>query len=123
MKNKRRNIVPNKCEIWFANLGQREHGEQGGVRPVMILQESKVCKTNDKVWVVPFTSRIKAMHLPVHVYIEKDEINKLKKDSILEFEQIVKIPKTRLLERTGGVIDRKHHEKIKKAINAQFDFT
>lgn len=115
-------VIPDKGEIWVANLGIREKGEQGGVRPVMILQERKVCKTNDKIWVVPFTSRIKAMHLPVHILVKVDDVNKLENDSILEFEQIVKIPKTALIRKTDGKVGKEYYGRINKAINTQFDF-
>jgi mRNA-degrading endonuclease toxin of MazEF toxin-antitoxin module len=71
------------------------------------------------VWVVPLTSRIKAMHLPVHVIIKQDELNGLKCDSVALIESMLYIPKNCLGNKMGRIASM-YYPLIGKAIRSQF---
>jgi mRNA interferase MazF len=92
-------------DIYYANLPVRDGSAQYGIRPCIIAQESKVLRNTDMVWVIPLTSRLKSLHLPMHVVILKDKINNLKYDSMALVESMVYIPKHCLGNKIGRIDD------------------
>ena len=83
-------------DIYYSQLGDNYGHEQGGVRPVLIIQNNIGNLHSPTVIVAPITSRIKKATLPTHVYIS--ERAKLEKNSVILLEQIRTIDKTRLKE-------------------------
>ena len=83
-------------DIYYSYLGENFGHEQGGVRPVLIIQNNLGNLHSPTVIVAPITSRIKKATFPTHVYIS--ERAKLDKNSVILLEQIRTIDKSRLKE-------------------------
>lgn len=99
-------------EIYYANLYPVKGSEQGGIRPVLILQNDKGNQYSHTTIVASITCRRKR-NLPTHIVI-KTKV--LKKKSLVMLEQIRTIDKSRLI-RYVGKLDSKTMEKIDCAIN------
>lgn len=87
-------------EIYYADMNNITGSEQGGKRPVLIIQNNIGNKYSPTTIVAVITSKHKR-NLPTHVLIHKDEINGLKCDSTIALEQIRTIDKTRLVTKVG----------------------
>ena len=86
-------------DIYYANLDPVIGSEQGGERPVLIIQNDKGNQHSPTVIVAAVTSRVnKKKSLPTHIPIE---CSSLAKDSIALLEQIRTIDKQRLTEYVG----------------------
>lgn len=86
-------------DIFYANLDPVIGSEQGGERPVLIIQNDKGNQHSPTVIVAAVTSRVnKKKSLPTHIHIE---CAALAKDSIALLEQIRTIDKQRLTEYVG----------------------
>lgn len=86
-------------DIYYSYLGDNFGHEQGGVRPVLVIQNNLGNFHSPTVIVAPITSRIKKTTQPTHVYIS--ERAKLDKNSVILLEQIRTIDKSRLREYLG----------------------
>ncbi len=91
-----------KGEIYFADLSPVVGSEQGGVRPVLVVQNDVGNKFSPTVIVAAVTSRRGKHRLPTHVDI-RAEGNGLSRDSIVLLEQLRTIDKQRLREYIGEV--------------------
>ncbi|HOV69968.1 MAG TPA: type II toxin-antitoxin system PemK/MazF family toxin [Clostridia bacterium] len=87
-------------EIYFADLSPVVGSEQGGVRPVLIVQNDVGNKYSPTIIVAAITSQINKAKLPTHIEIGAQEFG-LPKDSVILLEQIRTIDKQRLKERIG----------------------
>lgn len=87
-------------DIFFANLNPVIGSEQGGIRPVLILQNDIGNRYSPTTIVAAITSRIKKGTLPTHVELEAGRFE-LEKDSVILLEQIRTIDKRRLKERVA----------------------
>ncbi len=85
-------------DVFYANLNPVVGSEQGGTRPVLILQNDIGNKYSPTTIVAAITSRIKKAKLPTHVEISAVE-HRLEKDSVILLEQIRTIDKRRLKEK------------------------
>ena len=85
-------------EIYFANLGGNIGSEQGGIRPVLIVQNNKGNKYSSTTLVAPLTKCLKKRSLPTQVYLDKRE-HKLRENSVVMLEQIKTICKSKLGQR------------------------
>lgn len=101
MKNSR-NIK--RGDIFYADLSPVVGSEQGGIRPVLIVQNDIGNKYSPTTIIVTLTSKQKA-DLPTHVNIKAQMTNGLKCNSIALCEQFRTIDKSRLKDRTGKVED------------------
>lgn len=88
----------NRGEIYYADLSPVIGSEQGGYRPIVILQNNKGNKYSTTVIVAPISSKITKNTLPTHVIIETDF---LEKKSVVLLEQIRTIDKKRIDEKIG----------------------
>lgn len=89
-------------DIYYANLSKNAvQSEQGGIRPVIIIQNDVGNKFSPTVIVLPITSEIKKINLPTHCILHKSDINGLEVDSMVMAEQIRVIDKSRLLDKMG----------------------
>ena len=93
-----------KNQIYYADLNPVQGSEQGGIRPVLILQNDSGNKASPTVIVAAVTSKGKKPNLPTHVTIRLDE-GRLPKDSMAMLEQIRTIDKSRLRQYIGKVDD------------------
>lgn len=87
-------------EIYRANLDPVVGSEQGGIRPVVIIQNDIGNRHSTTVIVAAITSSAKKTHLPVHVPITAEESG-LARDSVVLLEQVRTLEKTRLTKRLG----------------------
>lgn len=85
-------------EIYYADLNPTQGSEQGGIRPVLILQNDVGNFHSPTTIVAPITSIQKKKYLPTHVFVRADV---LPKDSCILLEHIRAIDKTRLREFIG----------------------
>ncbi|WDU83534.1 type II toxin-antitoxin system PemK/MazF family toxin [Caloramator sp. Dgby_cultured_2] len=91
-------------DIFYADLSPVVGSEQGGVRPVLVIQNDIGNKYSPAVIVAAITSQINKAKLPTHVEISSDEYG-LNKDSVILLEQIRTIDKRRLRDKLGHISD------------------
>lgn len=101
-------------ELYAANLDPVVGSEQGGVRPVLIIQNDVGNKFSPTVIVLAVTSQLTKARLPTHVEICA-EGHGLQKDSVALAEQIRTIDKRRLKEKIG-TLSPEAMEKVIKAL-------
>ena len=89
-----------KGDIYFADLSPVVGSEQGGVRPVLVIQNNVGNKFSPTVIVAAITSRMDKHNLPTHVLIEQSRYG-LQKDSMILLEQVRTIDKSRLRDYIG----------------------
>ncbi len=87
-------------DIFYADLSPVIGSEQGGVRPVVIVQNDIGNKYSPTVIIAAITSQINKAKLPTHIEINAPEYG-LPKDSVVLLEQIRTIDKRRLREKIG----------------------
>ena len=109
-------MIIKRGEIYFADLSPVVGSEQGGVRPVLIIQNDIGNRYSPTTIIAPLTSKSKN-YLPTHVPVEADC---LPKDSIILLEQIKTIDKRRLMEYLGK-LDKETLKLVDKAILKSLD--
>jgi mRNA interferase MazF len=87
-------------EIYYADLSPVVGSEQGGVRPVLIVQNDVGNRYSPTVIAAAITSRMGKNKLPTHIDIYADRVG-LAKDSVVLLEQVRTIDKQRLGEKMG----------------------
>ena len=92
------NIV--RGEVYYADLSPVIGSEQGGYRPVLVVQNNKGNRFSTTVIVAPISSKLTNNHLPTHVVIE---LEGLQKKSVILLEQLRTIDKKRIREKVGKV--------------------
>lgn len=103
-------------EIYYADLSPVRGSEQGGIRPVLVLQNDTGNKHSPTTIVAAITSRKTKAMLPTHVKFTADC---LKTESTVLLEQIRTVDKSRLTEHLGK-IDKKTMSAVDKAIVVSF---
>ena len=101
MTEMRKNWVYRRGDIYIANLNPFKGSEQGGTRPVLVLQNNDgnfYCPT---LIVAPLSSKLKKPNLPTHFLLKKGQ--GLITDSIVELEQIKTIDKCRIQRYIGKI--------------------
>ncbi|MCL6563611.1 MAG: type II toxin-antitoxin system PemK/MazF family toxin [Firmicutes bacterium] len=93
-------MVVKRGDIFFADLSPVVGSEQGGIRPVLILQNDIGNRYSPTTIVCAITSQVFKTRLPIHVEL-KAEDSSLNRDSIILLEQIRTIDKRRLKERVA----------------------
>ncbi len=106
-----------KGEMYYADLSPVVGSEQGGIRPVIILQNDKGNHYSPTTIIASVTSRKKKKHLPTHIKIK---IPNSKRKSVVMLEQVRTIDKSRLLEYIGK-LDNGTMQKIDNAVKISFD--
>ncbi len=87
-------------DIYFANLDPVVGSEQGGIRPVLIIQNNKGNKCSRTTIAAPITSKRMQGFLPVHVFLTR-KYTGLEDNSCVLLEQLRAIDKRRLLHKVG----------------------
>ena len=105
-------------EIYYADLSPVVGSEQGGMRPVLIVQNDIGNKHSPTVIAAAITSQINNAKLPTHIELEARSFG-LSKDSVVLLEQIRTIDKKRLKERMG-TLDDKLMDRVDNAIAVSF---
>ncbi len=91
-------------DIYYADLSPVVGSEQGGIRPVLIVQNDVGNKYSPTIIISAITSQINKAKLPTHIEISSDEYG-LNKDSVILLEQVRTIDKRRLKEKIGHIND------------------
>ena len=104
-------------EIYYADLSPVVGSEQGGIRPVLILQNDTGNKHSPTTIVAAITSRKTKVNLPTHVPFTADC---MKSESIVLLEQIRTIDKIRFSECIGK-LDEETMAEVDEAIAITFD--
>ena len=104
-------------EIYYADLNPVVGSEQGGIRPVLILQNEVGNWFSPTVIVAAMTARGSKAHLPTHVPVGTD--SGLRRPSLVLAEQVRTIDKSRLLERVGMLPPEKQGQ-VDRALRISF---
>ncbi len=104
-------MIIKRGDIFYADLSPVVGSEQGGLRPVLIVQNDVGNKYSPTVIAAAITSRTGKNHLPTHIDITTrdtgcEESAGLAKDSVILLEQIRTIDKRRLKEKMGHLDER-----------------
>jgi mRNA interferase MazF len=94
----------NRGEIFLANLEPVKGSEQGGIRPVLIIQNNIGNQYSTTTIIAPITSKIFEKEFPTNVFVSKRD-SKLNKDSTILLNQIRTIDKRRLAKRISSLDD------------------
>ncbi len=105
-------------DIYYADLSPVVGSEQGGLRPVLIIQNDIGNRYSPTVIAAAITSRLSKTHLPTHIDIYAEEVG-LAKDSVVLLEQIRTLDKRRLREKMGHLTQTQMQE-VNAAIAVSF---
>ena len=106
-------------DMFYADLSPVVGSEQGGIRPVLIIQNDMGNKYSPTVIAAAITSQTGKAKLPTHIEINSDTCG-LKNDSVVLTEQIRTIDKSRLKERIGHIDDESIIDKVNSALGVSF---
>ncbi|MBR3628962.1 MAG: type II toxin-antitoxin system PemK/MazF family toxin [Oscillospiraceae bacterium] len=105
-------------DIYYADLSPVVGSEQGGIRPVLIVQNDVGNRHSPTVIAAAITSRLDKAKLPTHISLDAATCG-LQKDSIVLLEQIRTIDKRRLKDKMGS-IDQTSMSKVDHALSISF---
>ena len=105
-------------EIYYADLSPVVGSEQGGVRPVLIVQNDVGNKFSPTVIAAAITSQVDKNNLPTHIQVDVESCG-LAKDSVVLLEQVRTIDKQRLREKMGS-LDNGDMGKVNHALSVSF---
>ena len=112
------NPIVRRGDIYYADLSPVVGSEQGGLRPVLIIQNDIGNKYSPTVIAAAITSRMSKTHLPTHIDVYAEKVG-LAKDSVILLEQIRTIDKRRLREKMGH-LDTVMMDRVNTAIAISF---
>ena len=107
-------------DMFYADLSPVVGSEQGGIRPVLIIQNDLGNKYSPTVIAAAITSQTNKTKLPTHIEIEGNSAQGLKNNSVILTEQIRTIDKSRLKEKIGHIDDELVMNKINNALGVSF---
>lgn len=105
-------------EIYYADLSPVVGSEQGGVRPVLIIQNDVGNRFSPTVIAAAITSQKDKTQLPTHIQLNSRDCG-LARDSVVLLEQVRTIDKRRLKERMGKVEDP-YMDQVDHALSISF---
>ncbi len=111
-------MIVKRGEIYYADLSPVVGSEQGGVRPVLIIQNDVGNKYSPTVIAAAITSQINKAKMPTHIELSACEYG-LNKDSVILLEQIRTIDKKRLREKIGR-LDEALMSRVNNALSISF---
>ena len=111
-------MIVKRGDIYYADLSPVIGSEQGGIRPVLVVQNDVGNKYSPTVIAAAITSQINKAKLPTHIEVDAQNYG-LQKDSVILLEQVRTIDKKRLKERIGR-LDDDLMEKVNYAIEISF---
>ena len=111
-------MMVKRGEIYYADLSPVVGSEQGGLRPVLIVQNDVGNRHSPTVIASAITSQKDKAHLPTHIAVQADRCG-LTRDSIVLLEQIRTIDKRRLKDRMGS-LDRPSMHQVDEALQISF---
>ena len=105
-------------DIYYADLSPVVGSEQGGVRPVLIVQNDMGNRYSPTVIAAAITSQKSKANLPTHILLQRQSTG-LSRDSIVLLEQVRTIDKHRLKEKMGR-IEGDDMQRIDQALSISF---
>jgi mRNA interferase MazF len=111
-------VIVKRGDIYYADLSPVIGCEQGGTRPVVIVQNNVGNRHSPTVIAAAITSKQDKTSLPTHINVKAESCG-LAKDSVVLLEQIRTIDKQRLRERTG-CLTKEDIKKLNNALNISF---
>lgn len=118
MRNENEYMQIHRGDIFYADLSPVIGSEQGGLRPVLIIQNDVGNKYSPTVIAAAITSRLGKTKLPTHIDIYADQVG-LVKDSVILLEQVRTLDKRRLKEKMGH-LEGEIMQKVNDAISISF---
>ena len=112
-------MVIKRGDMFYADLSPVVGSEQGGIRPVLIIQNNLGNKYSPTVIAAAITSQTNKTKLPTHIEIGSNN-DELKNNSVVLAEQIRTIDKSRLKEKIGHIDDQNIINKINNALGVSF---
>lgn len=107
-------MIVKRGDIYYADLSPVVGSEQGGLRPVLIVQNDVGNRHSPTIICAAITSQINKAKLPTHIEITSGQ-HTLVKDSVVLLEQVRTVDKKRLREKICH-LDEKVMEKVDKAL-------
>lgn len=114
-------MIVKRGEVYFADLSPVVGSEQGGVRPVLVIQNNIGNRFSPTVIVAAITAQIQKAKLPTHVEIEAEKFG-FERDSVILLEQIRTIDKQRLTDKITQ-LDEEMMEKINHSLEISLGLT
>ncbi len=108
-------------ELYYADLSPVVGSEQGGIRPILIVQNDTGNKYSPTVIAAAVTSQLSKAKLPTHIEVEQNESG-LTKSSVILLEQIRTLDKRRLKEKIGELSPVKM-QKVNSALLISLGFS
>ena len=106
-------MVIKRGDMFYADLSPVVGSEQGGIRPVLIIQNDMGNKYSPTVIAAAITSQTNKTKLPTHIEIDSE-------NSVILTEQIRTIDKSRLKEKIGHIEDESTINQINNALGVSF---
>jgi len=97
-------VIVKRGDVFFADLSPVIGSEQGGIRPVLIIQNDIGNRFSPTVIVAAITAQIQKAKLPTHVELDAD-VHGFDRDSVVLLEQIRTIDKQRLTDKITHLDD------------------
>lgn len=111
----------NTFDIVRVDFGDVEFaGEQGGIRPAVVIQNAYGNIYSDTTIVIPFTSQIKHLQQPTHSFFYKDLDKGLTVDSMILGECVRQVSKKRIIKKLGTITKLQEKMKVKAVYDANF---
>ena len=111
-------MIVKRGDIYYADLSPVIGSEQGGIRPVLIIQNDVGNKYSPTVIAAAITSQINKAKMPTHIELSASDYG-LYKDSVILLEQIRTIDKKRLREKVAH-LDKKLMKTVDEALSVSF---
>ena len=111
-------LTVKRGDIYYADLSPVVGSEQGGIRPVLIVQNDVGNKYSPTVIAAAITSQKDKSKLPTHIALHSQDCG-LSKDSVVLLEQVRTIDKKRLKERMG-MLDEDAMYQVNSALSISF---
>jgi len=108
------NVLVRRGDIFYADLNPVVGSEQGGIRPVLVVQNDVGNKYSPTIIIAAITSQIDKAKLPTHVELPSKDYG-LEKDSVILLEQLRTIDKRRLKEKIT-ILDQDIMKKVDEAL-------
>lgn len=111
-------MIVKRGDLFYADLSPVVGSEQGGIRPVLVVQNDVGNKYSPTIIAAAVTSQINKAKMPTHIEISAETYG-LVKDSVILMEQIRTIDKKRLKEKIGHA-DEELMQRVNKALSVSF---
>ena len=107
-------MIVKRGDVFYADLRPVIGSEQGGIRPVLVIQNDMGNKHSPTVIVAAITSKMNKAKLPTHIELDCKKYD-IVKDSVILLEQLRTIDKKRLKDKVCH-LDEQILEKVNKAL-------